>query len=99
MGRKVFISVLGTSWYNECTYVWKDGTERSKTNFIQLATLESIGAKGWTVNDAVYILVTQKSKEKNWHLDNDERMDDRFLILSSLIFSFTILSRLMRMMI
>ena len=77
MGRKVFISVLGTSWYNECTYVWKDGTERSKTNFIQLATLESIGAKGWTVNDAVYILVTQKSKEKNWHLDNDERMDDR----------------------
>ena len=52
MGRKVFISVLGTSWYNECTYVWKDGTERTKTNFIQLATLESIGAKGWTVNDA-----------------------------------------------
>lgn len=77
MGRKVFISVLGTSWYNECTYVWKDGTGRSKTNFIQLATLESIGAKGWTENDAVYILVTQKSKEKNWHLDNDERMDDR----------------------
>ena len=43
MGRKVFISVLGISWYNECLYVGKNSGMNTK--FIQLATLNEIGAK------------------------------------------------------
>lgn len=73
MGRKVFISVLGISWYNECLYVGKNSGMNTK--FIQLATLNEIGAKEWSENDVVYILVTKKAKEENWHLVNDERKD------------------------
>lgn len=73
MGRKVFISVLGISWYNECLYVGKNSG--MKTKFIQLATLKEIGAKEWSENDVVYILVTKKAREENWHLVNDERKD------------------------
>lgn len=71
MGRKVFISVLGTGWYNECEYV--GGDSRTKTKFIQVATLNEVKAQDWSEDDAVYILVTKKSKEENWRLINDER--------------------------
>lgn len=71
MGRKVFISVLGTGWYNECEYVGSNG--RTKTKFIQVATLNEVKAQDWSEDDAVYILVTKKAKEENWHLANDER--------------------------
>lgn len=71
MGRKVFISVLGTGWYNECEYVGSNS--RTNTKFIQVATLNEVKAQDWSEDDAVYILVTQKAKEENWHLVNDER--------------------------
>lgn len=71
MGRKVFLSVLGTGWYNECEYV--GGNSRTKTKFIQVATLNEVNAQDWSEDDVVYILVTQKAKKENWSLVNDER--------------------------
>ncbi len=45
MGRKVFISVLGTGYYGECVYA-RDGFTSSSTRFIQHATLEMLTQKG-----------------------------------------------------
>jgi CRISPR-associated Csx2 family protein len=64
MSRKVFISVLGTNGYRECTYRG-DKTETT-TRYIQEATLQEIGANSWEEQDAVYILLTKVAREKNW---------------------------------
>lgn len=67
MGRKVFISVLGTGFYQDCLYAGQNS--QTKTNFIQVATLNEIGAKNWACEDAVYILVTEKARKVNWHIE------------------------------
>ena len=61
MGRKAFISVLGTGFYQDCLYAGQNS--QTKTNFIQVATLNEIGAKNWACEDAVYILVTEKARK------------------------------------
>lgn len=50
MGRKVFISVLGTGFYGACKYV-KDGFVSTETRFIQQATLEYVKAHEWGATD------------------------------------------------
>ena len=75
MGRSVFISVLGTGLYSNCTYV--GATSRTTTRFIQEATLNEIGASSWSKTDAAYILVTGKSKESNWEISDNKRFDSR----------------------
>ena len=64
MPRKVFLSVLGTGPYRECTY--KGEKSETTTKYIQEATLNEIGAASWDENDAVYILLTEKAREINW---------------------------------
>ena len=60
MARKVFISVLGTGFYNECFYTYKEEDfESSSLRFIQEATLSLIGADKWDSSDHVLILVTK----------------------------------------
>ncbi len=83
MARKVFISVLGAGFYEECVYEKEkdemfrggDRFHSSKTRFIQQATLEYLNTKEWGENDAAYILVTKKSKETNWHETITTRMN------------------------
>lgn len=73
MGRKVFISVLGTGFYDTCKYV-KGGFTSSETRFIQQATLEYLKVKEkWTnvntegeATDRIIILLTEGSKAANW---------------------------------
>lgn len=56
--RKVFVSVLGTGFYEVCRY------EGSKpTRFIQQATLEWLKAEEWTENDRILIFTTEASKK------------------------------------
>lgn len=56
MGRKVFISVLGTGFYMSCRYT-RAGFTSSDTRFVQQATLEYIGASQWAETDvALYRL-------------------------------------------
>lgn len=64
MGRKVFMSVLGTGIYNECVYIGKNCSTR--TRFIQEATLKDIGAVSWGEDDVVCIIMTAKAMEFNW---------------------------------
>lgn len=66
MARKVFISVLGTGNYGECTY--KKGIFECRTKFIQQATLEyhkQLGVE-WNESDAIYILLTAGARQQNW---------------------------------
>ena len=74
MGRKVFISVLGASFYKECVY-GQGSFRSSRTRFVQQATLECLMQKeAWTAGDAAYILVTKESKANNWDRSIVERI-------------------------
>ena len=69
MGRKVFISILGTTPYIECIYKAAD-KNCNLTRFIQKATLEYLNRdSSWTKDDVAYIFVTEGdkgSRELNW---------------------------------
>lgn len=67
MGRKVFISFLGTNNYVECRYQ-TDGFLSQPVRFVQEALVEHL-CKDWTVNDRIFIFCTtgpKGSKEVNW---------------------------------
>lgn len=76
MARKVFISVLGTGFYDTCKYV--NPTDKfisSETHFVQHATLEYIKANEWTSDDVILILLTKKAREDNWDKTITKRFD------------------------
>lgn len=81
MARKVFISVLGTSFYGKCSYFTHDNTctkddfHSKETRFIQKATLELIKAKEWTSDDEVLILLTEKARSSNWCVKDNRRIN------------------------
>lgn len=82
MGRKVFISVLGTGFYGTCKYV-KDGFVSTETRFIQQATLEYVKAHEWGATDTGIFLLTQKAKETNWDKTIASRQNMRLNISES----------------
>ena len=82
MPRKVFISILGTGFYEECAYTKEKEEEEGKeqkpftstpTRFIQQASLELVGANGWTEEDKVIVFLTKKARELNWNKTITER--------------------------
>lgn len=82
MARKVFISVLGTGYYEACKYV-KGSFCSTETRFIQQATLEYLKVcNNWTtknadgeVVDRIIILLTDGAKETNWHKSITKRFN------------------------
>lgn len=77
MGRKVFISVLGTGFYGACVYQ-RDGFASSATRFIQQATLEMLTQDGdWTATDHGYVLLTEQAHSINWHIPGGMRTNQR----------------------
>lgn len=75
MARKLFISFLGTSFYQKCVY--HDGDfDCSPTRFIQTATLERLIAKGDNP-DAVRIFVTDRAFADNWNKTLANRINPR----------------------
>ncbi|WP_372775249.1 TIGR02221 family CRISPR-associated protein [Mangrovibacterium sp.] len=74
--RRVFMSVLGSTAYRECTYVSSRSGAKTyyRTKFIQVATLSLI-ARDWQSNDCVYIFLTRGeygSEQRNW-IDNGHK--------------------------
>lgn len=68
MGRKVFISFLGTTNYVNIHYKLQDGYVCPATRFIQEALIRQTCIK-WTSEDAIYIFCTsgeEGSYKKNW---------------------------------
>jgi len=76
MARKVFISILGTGFYSKCKYV-ADNFITEESRFIQIATLEWIGAKNWTKDDTALFLLTEKAKSDNWKKSIIERINPK----------------------
>ncbi len=72
MARKVFMSVLGSTNYQECQYVdHHSNFKSSNTRFVQVAMFERLVCH-WSSSDIAFILLTTGSKgseKKNW-LDN-----------------------------
>ncbi len=83
MGRKVFISFLGTGNYGFCKY-YRDDYKSDEIRFIQEATLEYLLKKGdtnndaWNSNDVTYILLTKDAENTNWvnngHINKDTKL-------------------------
>ena len=81
MPRKVFISFLGTSKYNECEYVKGDFSYRSC--FVQEATFRYLTShENWSGDDRILILLTQQAEERNWN-DNGHKHKETGEIISS----------------
>lgn len=68
---KVFISVLGTSDYQDCFYCIGDEPICQNVRFVQEA-LVNHGCKDWTKDDRILIFTTEKSQRMNW-LDDGHR--------------------------
>lgn len=73
MGRKVFISFLGTSNYVESYYEFPDKSYSQPVRFIQEALILKHCQK-WTLEDRVYIFCTNGSLKANWE-DGGQRTE------------------------
>ncbi len=65
MARKVFISVLGTGYYNRTKYYWKEKNNYIETRFVQEATLKLL-TEHWCGSDQAYFFLTKNAKKTNW---------------------------------
>ena len=84
MARKIFISVLGTGFYEPCKYTMGSFVS-SNTRFIQQATLEYLKViDNWTtrnaeneVIDRIIILLTTGAKRVNWDKSISKRLNHK----------------------
>ena len=65
MGRKVFLSFLGTNKYLECNY----GNNKN-CNFIQEALIQE-NCSDWSEQDTIYLFLTKDAEIKNWNDNNN----------------------------
>lgn len=73
MGRKVFISFLGTQNYVETCYQFEDGNFAAPTRFVQEAILSKI-AYDWINSDVIYIFCTVQAFKANWENNGHEKV-------------------------
>lgn len=76
MARQVFVSILGTGFYQKSIYGSND-YKSEPVRFIQEATLELLKADKWSSSDTALILLTNKARESNWNKDVSERENFR----------------------
>lgn len=76
MSRKVFLSVLGTSFYRPCKYVQGD-FKSDEISFIQQATIEMLNIPSeWDrAKDKIVIMLTERSFKYNWDKNIETRED------------------------
>ncbi len=78
MGRKVFISVLGTGLYGKCRYTREvDGFESNDTCFIQSATMQYLRVNDWSEDDLGLFLLTDSARKENWNKSITQRYDSK----------------------
>ena len=65
---RVFISVLGTSDYQDCFYCIGNEPICQSVRFVQEALVNHV-CRDWTKDDRILIFTTEKSEEKNWQDD------------------------------
>lgn len=88
MARKVFISILGTNFYEKCKYTFNN-TSSTETRFAQQAVLELIQANNWDKNSKCFIFTTKKAYEYNWDISErikyPEEMEYKYTGLKSVL--------------
>lgn len=73
MGRKVFMSLLGVSFYGKCKYA-KGNFTGSETPFIQKSLLEYLQQEEkWNEKDIALIFLTDLARQENWSRDIKSR--------------------------
>lgn len=67
MERKVFLSVLGTGYYNETKYFFKEiASDEPATRFVQYAAVKHY-CNSWNKEDYILIFLTKDARETNWN--------------------------------
>ncbi len=86
MGRKVFLSVLGTTYYRQTKYYFNENKEiYNETRFIQEATLWYYTQIEKINLYKVYIFLTDKAKESNWEHPAQKNSDCPYDGLSKIL--------------
>jgi len=78
MGRKVFLSFLGTGKYKNCNYFF-DNQKINNVKYIQEAVLR-IFCKDWDKNDIGFILTSSAAKNIHWQDLKNNLQDLPFLV-------------------
>lgn len=67
MPRKIFISILGTGYYQETRYSFTEPVNKSDklTNYVQESTLLQL-ASDWKKEDRCIVFLTEKARKDNW---------------------------------
>lgn len=68
---RVFISVLGTTDYQKCTYCFENKKGLPDVRFVQEAMIERF-CRHWTTEDRILVFVTESAKKLNWE-DNGHK--------------------------
>lgn len=62
----VYLSMLGTTNYDPCTYVFKDGSKVPDVRFVQEATVKQACSR-WSSVDRILVFTTSKAERYNWN--------------------------------
>lgn len=85
MARKVFLSILGTGYYETTRYYFDDYETNYKTRFIQEATIKQF-CRDWSEEDKIVIFLTEQARRKNWeHPAQQSHNKDAYQGLSSIL--------------
>lgn len=75
MGRKLFISFLGTNNYIQTYYQFPDGEKSQYVRFIQEALIDKY-CTDWTEEDKICIFCTSESMKCNWRNDGQKNRNE-----------------------
>lgn len=85
MGRRVFLSILGTTAYKKCRYQ-KDDFIGSETTFVQQNLVEYLQKfEDWKHGDEIIMLLTDDAKQKNWDKSITTRFDKPYIGLEKIL--------------
>ncbi len=65
MARKIFMSVLGTGFYDECSYFIGERSNAITTRFVQEAAIKLL-CSNWDKEDMIIIYTTKKAYKENY---------------------------------
>ncbi len=77
MTRRVFMSILGVAFYNNCRYA-KGNFTGSSSPFVQKSLLEYLQQEeNWCRDDTVLIFLTDQARQQNWNHTIETRFSQR----------------------
>jgi CRISPR-associated Csx2 family protein len=65
MARKIFLSILGTGYYETTRYYFDNYKTNYRTRFVQEATIKHFCSQ-WSEEDKIVIFLTEQARQTNW---------------------------------